>query len=513
MAEATVIDQLVVKLGLDPSGFTKGQKEAAAALVKTEDQAKKSGENIASSVLGSLGKIAGITTLAAGAFKAISYMSNLSTAIRRLSIDSVNLGLSAPQLRSWQSAAEVVGGTAEGITKTIGGFQKAIFDLSFNGQISESLVMLGRLGVQFQTADGHARSFNDILLDTASALERAQANGTMTRSEAAQAAAEAGFGDAGSQQLVLGGRAHAEAEIARTAKLHQVNGTELASAEDLERSKAIRDQRIAAAAVQQLPKFSAAGVSANELAGTAAEKILDPELFEKLGEAVANGLETMTNAAKHFLDVIKDYGGGQNIGGVQYKRSDFDGAVSAAAKKYGIKPAVLAGIINTESGFHANAESVRNGKVVGRGIAQLNPQVNDAIHRNAGQNPINDIYSAASIYAANLQHYLAQGNDQNGAEYLALQAYNAGQGAVDSGRPLSQETTQYPDKVLAYANAQPTPNAQAAAGAGGGGNTTTVDIGQITVATQATDANGVAAGMESALQRKLFASQSEQGVQ
>lgn len=515
MSDATVIDQLIVKLGLDPTGFTKGQKEVASQLVKTEEQAKKSGDNIASSVLGAIGKIAGITTVAAVALKAVGYMSSLSTSIRRLGVDATNLGLSAPALKNFQNAAEIMGGTAEGITKTINGFQKAIFDMAFNGQMSESLVMLGRLGVQFQSADGHARGFNEVLLDTATALQKAQQNGTMTRAEAAQYAAEAGFGDAGSQQLVLAGPDAVRAEMARTRGLHQINGTELASATDWERSAANRNQRIAAAAVQQLPKAAAVGIAANNLAGDVAEKGLDPDAFEKLGEAVANGLEAMTTAAKHFLDVIKDYAGGANIGGVQYKRSDYDGAISAAAKKYGIDPTVLAGIINTESGFRANAESVKDGKVVGRGIAQLNPQVNDAIHRNAGLNPINDIYSAASIYAQNLKHFKDEGNDDFAAQELALKGYNAGVSAVDSGRTLSNETEQYPRKVLAYANAQPTPSIAAgeSSASARAGNMTTVEIGSMTVNTRATDADGMAAGAESALQRKLMASQSELGVQ
>lgn len=514
MSDATVVDQLIVKLGLDPSGFTKGQKEVASQLVKTEEQAKKSGDNIASSVLGAIGKIAGITTVAAVALKAVGYMSSLSTSIRRLGIDATNLGLSAPALKNFQNAAEIMGGTAEGITKTINGFQKSIFDMAFNGQMSESLVMLGRLGVQFQTADGHARDFNDVMVDTAAALQKAQQNGTMTRAEASQYAAEAGFGDTGSQQLVLAGPDAVRAEMARTRGLHQINGTELAYATDWERSAANRNQHLAAGAVRQLPKAAAFGIAANDKASAAADVLTDPDAFEKLGSAVADGLEAMTTAAKHFLDVIKDYGSGQNIGGVQYKRSNYDGAINAAAKKYGIDGAVLAGIINTESGFHANAESVRNGKVVGRGIAQLNPQVKDALHRNAGLNPINDIYAAAAIYSQNLRHYKDLGNDDLGSQHLALQAYNAGTGAVDSGRNLSAETQQYPNKVLAYANAHPTPSVAAAGSSPTkGGNTTTVEIGSMAVYTQATDADGVAAGIEGGLQRKLMASQSEQGVQ
>lgn len=43
---ATVIDKLILELGLDPSQFTKAQKEAANALTKTKNEAVKSGKEI-----------------------------------------------------------------------------------------------------------------------------------------------------------------------------------------------------------------------------------------------------------------------------------------------------------------------------------------------------------------------------------------------------------------------------------------------------------------------------------
>ncbi|MGE8129006.1 phage tail tip lysozyme [Methylobacterium sp. NPDC080182] len=49
---ATVIDSLIVSLGLDPSGFTKGQKEAAASIAKTREQAQKHGAGIEKSMDG-----------------------------------------------------------------------------------------------------------------------------------------------------------------------------------------------------------------------------------------------------------------------------------------------------------------------------------------------------------------------------------------------------------------------------------------------------------------------------
>ncbi len=38
---ATVIDKLIVSLGLDPSDFTKGEKEVAASVIQTKDKVKQ----------------------------------------------------------------------------------------------------------------------------------------------------------------------------------------------------------------------------------------------------------------------------------------------------------------------------------------------------------------------------------------------------------------------------------------------------------------------------------------
>jgi hypothetical protein len=66
----------------------------------------------------------------------------------------------------------MMGGTAEGARKTIEGLHKAIFDASFNGQISEQLVQLGRLGVRSKTRRPHARLSKIFISTPRSAFKR-----------------------------------------------------------------------------------------------------------------------------------------------------------------------------------------------------------------------------------------------------------------------------------------------------------------------------------------------------
>jgi hypothetical protein len=82
---------------------------------------------------------------------------------------------------------------AEDVERSKQTFQKSHFDLRNRGELSENLVMLARLGVRFEDAQGRARDFADVAMDTAAAFQRIVASGKMTSQEAQYAALEAGF--------------------------------------------------------------------------------------------------------------------------------------------------------------------------------------------------------------------------------------------------------------------------------------------------------------------------------
>jgi TonB family protein len=72
-------------------------------------------------------------------------------------------------------------------------FQRAVYNLKFNGDFGSELEMLRRLGVQFQDSYGRAREFGAVVTDAAAALQRLVAGGRMTKQEAEYAASEAGL--------------------------------------------------------------------------------------------------------------------------------------------------------------------------------------------------------------------------------------------------------------------------------------------------------------------------------
>lgn len=510
MAGATVIDQLIVKLGLDPKEFNKGQKEAAAAIVKTEESVKRSSEGMGRSIAGFTGKLLGVATAAVAVKKVATYVSDLSTNVRDLGNNAKAFGIAASELRNFQNISEMMGGKPEEATRAIGNLTKAVYDLAYNGQISDSLIMLGRLGVQFQDTAGNARSFRDIVLDTETQIQKLLRSGT-SYENANQMLAQAGF-DPGTARAILEGTVGAQ--LAQQEGRRQVSGDVVKAATDWEKSAANRDQAVAAATLRALPGAALGGIKANDLIAGAAEGASDLTLqggVEAIGDALSKGAEAVKEGANKLVDSLADLGDRMRAAIYPEGRQHYEQTIQDAARKHGIDPEMLAGVLATESNFDPSAVSGAGAK----GIAQLMPKY----FPNAGKNPHEDIDTAAGYIRQLRDDFMRDGLSEDDAYYRAFQSYNAGQSRVRKslagGKPLAQETLDYPGKVLAYANsAVPSPAAQGSV-AGGGGNTssTEVNIGKVDVYTQATDADGIAKDFAGATRRKVLAAQADTGMQ
>ena len=117
-------------------------------------------------------------------------------------------------------------------------------------------------------------------------------------------------------------------------------------------------------------------------------------------------------------------------------KNGYGQVVQQAAQKHGIDPSILAGVIETESGWNPNARSK-----YARGIAQIVPESHPGVNYN---DPIESINYAAK-YISQLQRQF--GGDMK----LALIAYNAGPGNVEKYRgpiPGDSESGAYYGKVM-----------------------------------------------------------------
>ena len=131
----------------------------------------------------------------------------------------------------------------------------------------------------------------------------------------------------------------------------------------------------------------------------------------------------------------------------------FGAEITAAAKKHGIDPALLAGLVKQESGFNPNAGSPAGA----RGLAQLMPGTAAGLGVTNVLDPLQSLDGGAK--------YLRQQLDAFGGDVTkALAAYNAGPGAVQryGGVPPYAETQHYvqvvQENAARYRTAAPTPS-------------------------------------------------------
>lgn len=200
---ATIIDSLVVKLGMDGSGFSAGKSKVDKGLKDTAKEAKATGasfNDLAKSAAGFLAVIGG--TAAVKHF--IEDTITSSAALDRLSL---NLKRNAGEIASWSNSVELMGGTAQGLQGTMDMLSKSQTELMLTGQ-SSLIPFFSALGVSLADLNGNARPANDIFLSLAdrfAGMDRTTAN-NMGRSMGI---------DQGTMNLLLAGRKEVELMLKR----------------------------------------------------------------------------------------------------------------------------------------------------------------------------------------------------------------------------------------------------------------------------------------------------------
>ncbi|MCT7322257.1 lytic transglycosylase domain-containing protein [Klebsiella quasipneumoniae] len=129
---ATVIDALLITLGLDTSDFRKGQKDVSDDLKKQREDAKKTAKEMAeqgkkaAAFFGSIKtELLALTGVAVTAGGLMSFVKSTTSGLMDLSIQSKALGMSAKELDGWAKSAEAAGSSAEKISAALQGFQDA----------------------------------------------------------------------------------------------------------------------------------------------------------------------------------------------------------------------------------------------------------------------------------------------------------------------------------------------------------------------------------------------------
>ncbi|HID2929327.1 TPA: lytic transglycosylase domain-containing protein [Klebsiella pneumoniae] len=152
---ATVIDALLVTLGLDTSDFRKGQKDVSDDLKKQREDAKKTAKEMAeqgkkaasffSSIKTELLALTGVTVTAGGL---MSFVKSTTSGLMELSIQAKALGMTAKELDGVGKAAEAAGSSVEKINAALQGFQSAKEQAKsgvYNTPVTEAAIRLNSL--------------------------------------------------------------------------------------------------------------------------------------------------------------------------------------------------------------------------------------------------------------------------------------------------------------------------------------------------------------------------------
>lgn len=216
---SSVIDALVVTLGLDSKGFSDGIQGATASLT------------------GFATKVAGLALGFKGLEAGIQYFESLHKKLSDLYFTGRNLGVFGTELSRLGELAKLFGGNMEDAAGSVNTLQSAVFNLRFKGQMSESLSMLQRFGVGYLTQQGHMRDPEQIARDAAVAIERqAQAAG-LNSGERFQLAQSFGL-QGGLASAAAAGPAEFDKELARARADHGRHGNVLGLSEGMLRDQA-----------------------------------------------------------------------------------------------------------------------------------------------------------------------------------------------------------------------------------------------------------------------------------
>lgn len=176
---ATVIDSLIVTLGLDNKDFQQGMKDTEKGLSDTRKNTDRVGKQIAASgkdaaeffgqMQRSAIKFFAVLTAGKGL---INFTRDVVTTGANLSRLSKNLNISADTIHRWGKASELNGGSMEGFLGTLQNLNNQVTEIFMKGD-SAITPYLRQLGVSVTDAAGKAKPLTTVLGDIADATEKA----------------------------------------------------------------------------------------------------------------------------------------------------------------------------------------------------------------------------------------------------------------------------------------------------------------------------------------------------
>lgn len=284
---STVIDELIVRLGLDSKSLdsksgsaTKNLKGLEEQGKKTEGSVKKIGDSSKTAARGvdELARnIGGFLALLGSSFALKQFVTDTIAANAALERFSKNINLDVSTVSAWGNAVEEVGGSAKGLQGSMDMLSKAQTELRLTGQ-SALIPYFSALGVSLAIVSGQAKPVDQILLDLSERFSH------MDRTTANNMGRMMGI-DQDTLNLLLQGRREVELTLKRQKEFNAVSKEQAEEAVKLQRSLVGLKQ-----------SFTALGRDLLQQASPALEKMLS--LLSEFGGWLQANREFVTDFAE-----------------------------------------------------------------------------------------------------------------------------------------------------------------------------------------------------------------------
>jgi len=486
MAEQT-IDSLVVTLGLNASEFQKGITQAGEGL------------------LSFTAKVAGMFFAVRGIEDVIGHFKELSQQLFHLGIDARNLGVAGTSLSQWGEVARLAGGHAEDAMDSIQGLNNAIFNLKYNGELASSLQMLQRFNIPYlrrgPNGEMEPEDYKAIMRMAAARAQQLEPNNSGLRYEVVRGM---GFTGGLASAIAEGGK-KLEEYLATAAKdqkplTEQVIESQVKLNQSVISLQSAFDAQASALLSKVTPALESLTGELHTLTGFISNvtgmfkaNFGEGSVPAKVGHAVGGFFADLHDGITlgplgHVFDNLMEKSG----------RAQYASLFASLEQKYHLPKGLLDAEATTESGYNAT----KLGALGERGFFQLRPEY----FPNAGAAPGTDAETAAA--------YLAKLYQQFGSWDAAIQAYNEGPGNYAQGKRVPgylskvQHVMATPTAARPKSDAAPVDFMKSEAQR----YATQVQIDNMTINTQATDANGIAADIDGALTRKLIVANADPGM-
>lgn len=164
---STVIDSLVVLLGLDASNYKKGRETAEKETSETARKAKAGADDITKSLTEVGRTIAGLFLGFETATGFAKWLGNLNAGEAALGRTAQNIGMSAHELNRWGNAVELAGGSAADAQTAFSQLTEDFQKMNATGEQSALLQFLRARNVNIRDANGALRNQGEIFEELA----------------------------------------------------------------------------------------------------------------------------------------------------------------------------------------------------------------------------------------------------------------------------------------------------------------------------------------------------------